>query len=168
MHDSSDSPKAHAFFHTTLVVFNCGNLERIGVRDRHTQSLYLTDVIDIHACKEPAYGRLHVALYMIALEDALDRVKQQFLFDAEAQRAKVPVDVKGQSPRRKRAKTGYSRRRGRDKKNETQKLTEEENNGNQDEIQARLQYTSWWQNDSHLPPDLQERQLGIDVAVSLL
>lgn len=101
---------------TTLVVFHCGTLERIGIRHRQTQTLYLSDVIDVHACKDPAYGKLHVGLYLAALEDALDRVKQQL--SAEEQRD-PPIDPSDEGPHRKRIRvhpdpqTGEGHVRGR-------------------------------------------------------
>lgn len=125
---------------TTLVVFHCGTLERIGVRDRKNQALYLTDVIDIHACKDPAYGKLHVGLYMTALEDALDRVNQQL--EAEARRAKLTADTKEQGPKRKRVIIGYTRRRGRGKKAQLAKVAKEDKNEDEDDSQARMLYSS--------------------------
>lgn len=105
---------------TTLVIFHCGNIERIGLRHRQTQTLYLSDVIDIHACKSPAYGKLHVGLYLAALEDVLDRVKQQLPAETEEGNSRHPadplahngkrrlfVDEDDGGPPRKRVKTGH-------------------------------------------------------------
>ncbi|KAJ6606932.1 hypothetical protein B0H10DRAFT_577049 [Mycena sp. CBHHK59/15] len=61
---------------TTLIVFSNGNYERIGVRHRATQTLYLSDLIDVTECKDPAYGKLHIGLYMSAFRDAVDRWTQ--------------------------------------------------------------------------------------------
>ncbi|KAJ7173331.1 hypothetical protein C8R46DRAFT_113398 [Mycena filopes] len=58
----------------TIIVFHNGNFERIGVRDRKSHTLYLSDVIDVQNCKAPAYGRIHTGLFMIILRDALDRL----------------------------------------------------------------------------------------------
>lgn len=48
----------------------------IGIRHRNTQTLYVSDLIKPHACKEPSYGKLHVGLYIAAIRDALDRERQ--------------------------------------------------------------------------------------------
>ncbi|KAF8901758.1 hypothetical protein CPB85DRAFT_1323007 [Mucidula mucida] len=40
----------------STLIFDCGNFVRIGVRHRETQTLYLSDMIDIRSCKEPSYG----------------------------------------------------------------------------------------------------------------
>lgn len=60
---------------STYVIFNCGNFERIGVRHRATQTLYISDLIDIPNCKDPAYAKLHIGLYMSIYHDVLDRLK---------------------------------------------------------------------------------------------
>jgi hypothetical protein len=55
---------------TTFVVINAGNIEIIGKRDRATQTLYVSNVIDVTACD---YGKLHTGLYIAAIRDAHDR-----------------------------------------------------------------------------------------------
>lgn len=60
-----------------MIVFNCGNLERIGIRHRKTQTLYLSDLININSCRHPAYGKLQVGLYIAAIKDAVDRTVQK-------------------------------------------------------------------------------------------
>ena len=57
----------------TFVVINAGNLEIIGKRDRATQSLYISNVIDVTACD---YGKLHTGLYIAAIRDARNRTTQ--------------------------------------------------------------------------------------------
>lgn len=59
----------------TFVVFHCGNFERIGIRDRKSQTLYLSDVIDVEHCKNPAYGKLQLGVYIAVLQDAILRQK---------------------------------------------------------------------------------------------
>ncbi|KAJ7155831.1 hypothetical protein C8R46DRAFT_1116557 [Mycena filopes] len=61
---------------TSIIVFHNGSSERIGVRDRENQTLYLSDVIDVQNCKAPAYGRIHTGLFITILRDALDRLAQ--------------------------------------------------------------------------------------------
>lgn len=67
---------------TTFIVFQCGNFERIGVRHRQSQTLYLSDVVDVANGKDPAYGKLHTGLFIAAFEDGFDRAQQ--LREAEA------------------------------------------------------------------------------------
>lgn len=61
---------------TTFILFHCGKYDRIGVRHRATQTLYLSDLIDVNTCKDPAYGKLQVGLYVAAVRDAMERLSQ--------------------------------------------------------------------------------------------
>jgi hypothetical protein len=61
----------------SLVVLHSGNHEFIGIRHRSTQTLYISDLIKPHACKEPSYGKLHVGIYIAAIKDAIDRESQE-------------------------------------------------------------------------------------------
>ncbi|KAK2460208.1 hypothetical protein APHAL10511_007799 [Amanita phalloides] len=60
---------------STIIVFNCGNYERIGFRHRDSQTLCLSDLIDVSETSDPGYGQLQVGLYMVILRDALDRIR---------------------------------------------------------------------------------------------
>ncbi|TFK66618.1 hypothetical protein BDN72DRAFT_880180 [Pluteus cervinus] len=55
---------------TTVIVINCGNYERIGIRHRASQTLYLSDMIDL---TKPGYGKLHLGTLMSVVDDALIR-----------------------------------------------------------------------------------------------
>ncbi|KAJ7654625.1 hypothetical protein DFH06DRAFT_1474524 [Mycena polygramma] len=57
---------------STFIVFTNGVFERIGIRHRETQTLFLSDLMSVSACK-PAYGRVHIGLYVTAYHDAVDR-----------------------------------------------------------------------------------------------
>jgi hypothetical protein len=57
-----------------LIIFNSGNFEYVGVRHRESQTLYVSDLIDVARCANPGYGKLHIGIYITAIEDALDRV----------------------------------------------------------------------------------------------
>ncbi|KAF8969014.1 hypothetical protein BDZ97DRAFT_302490 [Flammula alnicola] len=61
----------------TFIIFNCGKYERIGVRHRASQTLFLSGLINSITCRNPAYGKLHVGLQtaIINIQDALDRQK---------------------------------------------------------------------------------------------
>jgi hypothetical protein len=59
----------------TLIIFHCGNCERIGYRHRNSQTLFLSGLIDVSAGSKPHYGQLQIGLYMIILRDALERIR---------------------------------------------------------------------------------------------
>lgn len=56
-----------------MIVFHCGKYERIGVRHRESQTLFLSELIDVAACQNPAYAQLHLGLHIAILRDAMDR-----------------------------------------------------------------------------------------------
>ncbi|KAF9487642.1 hypothetical protein BDN71DRAFT_616206 [Pleurotus eryngii] len=59
---------------STFIIFQCGNFERIGVRHRASQTLYLSDVVNVPNMADPSpYTELHVNLYMSILDDAMRR-----------------------------------------------------------------------------------------------
>ncbi|KAG6834230.1 hypothetical protein H0H93_011034 [Arthromyces matolae] len=60
---------------TTFIIFQCGNFERIGFRHRESQTLFISNLIDVPTC--PSYGRLQVGLYLAILQDAIDRLTQR-------------------------------------------------------------------------------------------
>lgn len=55
----------------SFIVFSCGRSERIGIRHRETQTLYLSDLIDPTCIKE--YGQMHLGLVLAAVKDQLDK-----------------------------------------------------------------------------------------------
>ncbi|KAF4619154.1 hypothetical protein D9613_004780 [Agrocybe pediades] len=57
---------------STFIIFNCGRYERIGIRHRATQTLFLSDLIDPARTHE--YGKIHVGLHLAILKDCIDRV----------------------------------------------------------------------------------------------
>ena len=61
---------------STLIILHSGNYEFVGVRHRETQTLYLSNMIDVANNNSPSYGKLHVGIYIAALQDAMDRVSQ--------------------------------------------------------------------------------------------
>ena len=65
----------------SIIVIQSGDHEFIGIRHRATQTLYISDVIEPHACKEPSYGKIHVGIYIAAIRDALERKRQQWQAD---------------------------------------------------------------------------------------
>ncbi|KIK04168.1 hypothetical protein K443DRAFT_431702 [Laccaria amethystina LaAM-08-1] len=76
---------------TSFILFHCGNYDRFGVRHRETQTLCLSDLIDVKHCKDPAYGKLQVGLYSAAMQDAKERLTH----------VKEPTEVKAASKTRR-------------------------------------------------------------------
>ncbi|PPQ64232.1 hypothetical protein CVT24_008608 [Panaeolus cyanescens] len=54
----------------TFILLNCGTAERIGIRDRASNTLFLSDIIDPFA---PGYGAIHIGLHAALVSDALKR-----------------------------------------------------------------------------------------------
>ncbi|KIM39093.1 hypothetical protein M413DRAFT_29660 [Hebeloma cylindrosporum] len=65
----------------TFIIFHCGDRERIGIRHRESQTLYLSELIDTTACKDPPYGTIQVGLHLAIIQDALQRQKQRSSHD---------------------------------------------------------------------------------------
>ncbi|KAK0498161.1 hypothetical protein EDD18DRAFT_1350782 [Armillaria luteobubalina] len=83
---------------STFIIFDCGNFLRVGVRRRKTQTLYISELVDVLNCSNPPLGKLMVAINAAILRDAVDRAP--FL---------DPTLIKG-----KRLHTGKSHKRPRD------------------------------------------------------
>ncbi|KAG6901628.1 hypothetical protein C0995_009796 [Termitomyces sp. Mi166 len=64
-------------YDTTFIIFHCGNFERIGFRHRRSQTLFLSELLDIPNCENPAYGGIHAGLYVSILQDVMDRTSQE-------------------------------------------------------------------------------------------
>ncbi|KAF9022748.1 hypothetical protein BDZ89DRAFT_1163101 [Hymenopellis radicata] len=58
----------------SLIMFDCGNFLRFGIRHRQSQTLFLSDLIDVCTCRDPSYGRLLTALTVAAVYDAVMRL----------------------------------------------------------------------------------------------
>ncbi|GLB43209.1 hypothetical protein LshimejAT787_1301100 [Lyophyllum shimeji] len=94
----------------SFIVLHSGNFERIAFRHRSTQTLFISDLIDVTLCKNPAYGKLHIGLFMSIIEDVLDRTRQLVQFDMETE-SRQPKKRKREvqaSDTRKRPKTRAS------------------------------------------------------------
>ncbi|KAF5386089.1 hypothetical protein D9615_002184 [Tricholomella constricta] len=61
---------------SSFIVFHCGNFERIAFRHRSSQTLFISELIDVTRCKNPGYGEIHTTLFMAIIEDVLDRTRQ--------------------------------------------------------------------------------------------
>ncbi|KAJ3510441.1 hypothetical protein NLJ89_g4668 [Agrocybe chaxingu] len=58
---------------STFIIFHCGRYERIGIRHRKTQTLYLSELVDTVLSSDPAYRALHIGLHLAIVKDLLDR-----------------------------------------------------------------------------------------------
>ena len=47
------------------------------IRNRASQTLYVSDIIEPHNCVDPGYGKLQVGIYIAAIQDTMDRWQQQ-------------------------------------------------------------------------------------------
>ncbi|KAJ3503836.1 hypothetical protein NLJ89_g8254 [Agrocybe chaxingu] len=56
----------------TFIIFNCGSHERVGIRHRETQTLFLSEPIDT---VRVGYRKCHIGLYLAIVLDALERRK---------------------------------------------------------------------------------------------
>ncbi|KAG6816552.1 hypothetical protein H0H87_005259 [Tephrocybe sp. NHM501043] len=77
---------------SSFLVFHCGIYERIAFRHRTSQTLYISEAIDVANCANPAYGKIHVGLYMAILEDVLDRTRQLMQHETGIRRSKRKHD----------------------------------------------------------------------------
>ncbi len=76
----------------TIMVMHSGNHEIIGIRHRDTQTLYISHVIEPHSCSNPAYGKIQVGIYIAAIQETMDRVRQ--VLEAGKKRGRDPsVDI---------------------------------------------------------------------------
>ncbi len=55
----------------TIIVLNSGNQELVCVRHRRSQTLYVSDTIEPSECSNPGYGKLHVGIYVAAIQDMM-------------------------------------------------------------------------------------------------
>nr|GAT51746.1 predicted protein [Mycena chlorophos] len=99
---------------SSVIVFTCGTLERIAIRHRKTQTLYLSDVIDITEIRHPPYLRLQVGLFVAVLKDALSRLHESEVVSPELRRStrkrRAPEDdALGNQLKRRKTATGSSR-----------------------------------------------------------
>ena len=65
----------------TLIVLHSGNYELVCIRDRRSQTLYVSDVIEPPTY--PEYGKLHIGIYIAAIQETIDRKKQRLKFSGD-------------------------------------------------------------------------------------
>jgi len=88
----------------TFIVFNCGRHERIGIRHRASQTLFLSGLIDPIYCSDPHYGKLHTALFLAIFEDLYERDRLTNSISAKTESRKRAADsLENELPSSKRA-----------------------------------------------------------------
>jgi hypothetical protein len=88
---------------STLIILHCGNFERICVRHRKSQTLYVSELISVQHCENPSYFKLQVGLYIAAIQDSIDRAAKQSGIEATDENVKRSNDehlVSGESKKR--------------------------------------------------------------------
>ena len=75
------------------MVMHSGNHEIIGIRHRKTQTLYISDVIEPHSCSNPAYGKIQVGIYIAAVQETIDRARQDIEARDKSARHAPPADI---------------------------------------------------------------------------
>ncbi len=67
----------------SVIIIDCGNYLRVGVRHRATQTLLLSDLVDVCHCKDPAYGKIWAGIHLATVEDVLQRhrIAQELISD---------------------------------------------------------------------------------------
>ena len=60
----------------SIIVLHSGNYELVCLHHQASQTLYILDLIEPPACKNPGYGKLQVGIYVAAIQDAMDHQKQ--------------------------------------------------------------------------------------------
>ncbi|KAF9553276.1 hypothetical protein CPC08DRAFT_822414 [Agrocybe pediades] len=81
---------------TTFIIFNCGKYERIGIRHRATQTLFLSDLIDPARTHE--YGKIHLGLHLAILKDCIDRVNIPGPYSTDGEASMGPALVTHDKP----------------------------------------------------------------------
>ncbi|KIM42908.1 hypothetical protein M413DRAFT_125547 [Hebeloma cylindrosporum] len=90
-------------FDTTFIILNCGRYERIGIRHRASQTLYLSGLVDPVNTQDPRYRKLHVALNLAIVRDVLERHDLATMVGTK--RTAEEADVEESLPTAKRRKT---------------------------------------------------------------
>ncbi|KAH9474846.1 hypothetical protein JR316_0013314 [Psilocybe cubensis] len=91
----------------TFIVFTCGKKERVAIRHRQSQTLYLSDLID--PMRMPGYRQMHLGLTIAALKDRLAMLDQKESSNKHSSKRKTPPQdpvsyntVKDKATRRQR------------------------------------------------------------------
>ncbi|KIM42901.1 hypothetical protein M413DRAFT_125394 [Hebeloma cylindrosporum] len=78
---------------STFMTLNCGRYERIGIRHRASQTLYLSALIDPVNIQDPHYGKLHIGLHMAIVQDVLERYELAISSEKNTSTKRPAVDA---------------------------------------------------------------------------
>ena len=98
---------------SSFIVMHCGSFERIAFRHRSSRTLFISELIDVTRCKDPAYGEIQVGLYMSIIQDVFDRTRQLVQHEAETdskhprKRKREPV-CSSESKKRPKTRAGVA------------------------------------------------------------
>ena len=97
---------------STFIIFQCGNHERIGIRHRASNTLYLSDMIDVPNMSDPcSYTELHINLYISILDDAMQRAAHFNQHgDSSPQKRRRHADEPSLRPRQRRKLRSHDKR----------------------------------------------------------
>ncbi|KAH9474899.1 hypothetical protein JR316_0013367 [Psilocybe cubensis] len=70
----------------TFILFSCGTLQRIGIRHRGSQTLFLSDVIDTMRWSSLGFGQIHLGLVLAAIRDRLSMINEEELLNRHSSR----------------------------------------------------------------------------------
>ncbi|KIM34822.1 hypothetical protein M413DRAFT_450043 [Hebeloma cylindrosporum] len=90
---------------STFIIIHCGRYERIGIRHRETQALYLSGLIDPINTRDPRYRKLQIALHIAVVQDVLERHELTAASGSRAKRSAEGInDGTEAAPPKKRRK----------------------------------------------------------------
>lgn len=72
----------------TVIIFDCGNEIRVGIRHRARQTLFLSDMISLSDCGGAPYGKLILGILLAAIQDVKARASQ---LEREASESEYPT-----------------------------------------------------------------------------
>ncbi|KAG6910058.1 hypothetical protein DXG01_013504 [Tephrocybe rancida] len=100
---------------SSYIIFHCGTFERIAFRHRASQTLFVSDPIDVQRCRDPAYGHIQIGLYMSIVDDVRDRTVQIISQEANSKATKrkreAPIPESNKRPRTRATTTLEEARR---------------------------------------------------------
>lgn len=84
---------------SSVILFDSGNFLRIGIRHRESQTLFLSDLFDVHNSSEPSYGKLMVGMHIAIAQDAFERLERVSHSNRDAKRKEADSEVEeGSAP----------------------------------------------------------------------
>lgn len=94
-----------------MLILHAANYEYICLRHRETQTLYVSDILHVPFLKDPGYGKVQIGIYIIALEDALQRITLDSVIEG-----RPPSNDAAGGQNRTHTHIGANRGRGRSRK----------------------------------------------------